>query len=254
MIAKIVEKDKREYYSIVFAICHNGWDISVIVFDNQKNKFSFVKMYDFTKDLTRSVFIIDANEQDFVRDRVIKISSFKKIKNINGYDWLVDNPKIFLDIVKNKAVSEEYCKKAKQINGGIVLTEWTLVKNKQDVENLMSVAWGFHDSVIEKVVYNAELENLEVVFSGCWGSKLTLSFQADPAVRLSFDVQFMREIFSSNIFFENGFVYWVDDASVDCVQQLEEDKYIHYFRSRILSWKQTTEYNSNVNIRRNIIL
>ncbi len=242
MIAKIVEKDKREYYSIVFAVSYNGWDTAVIVFDNEKNKFSFVKMYGFTKGLTRSVFIVDGNEQDFVQDRVIKINSFKKIKNINGYDWLVDNPNLFLNIVNNKAVSEEYCKKAIQLNEGIVLTEWTLVKSKQDVENLMSVAWGFHDGVIEKVVCNAEHDNLEVVFSGCWGSKITLSFQADPAVKLSFDKQFMQEIMSSNIFFENGFVYWVDDDAISSVQQLEVNKDIQYFRARALSWKQATEY------------
>lgn len=244
MIAKIVEKDKREYYSTVFAICDNGWDISVIVFDNEKNKFSFVKMYKHTiKGVTRSVFILDLNEQDFVQGRVIKINSFKKIKNIKGYDWLMDNPTLFLNIVNDKAVSEEYCQKAIQLNENIVLTEWTLVKTKQDVENLMSVAWGFHDGIIEKVVFNAELDNLEVVFSGCWGSIITLSFQTDPAVKLSFDDQFIQDIMSSNIFFENGFVYWVDDDSVDCVQQIEENKDIQYLRARALSWKQTTEYS-----------
>lgn len=242
MIAKIVEKDKREYYSIVFAMCNNGWHTSVIVFDNDKNKFSFVKIYRYTKGLTRSVFFIDQNEQDFVQDRVIKINAFKKIKNINGYDWLVDNPKLFLDIVNNKPVSEEYCKKAIQLNEGIVLTEWTLVKSKQDVENLISLAFGFHDGIIERIVFNAEHDNLEVCFSGCWGSKITLSFQTDPAVKVSFDKKFIREIMSSNIFFENGFVYWVDYDAIGSVQQLEENKDIQYFRGRALSWKQTTEY------------
>ena len=242
MIAKIVEKDKREYYSTIFAICYNGWNTSVIVFDNEKNKFSFVKMYRYTKGLTRSVFIIDQNEQEFVRDRVIKINVWKKMKNVSGYDWLVDNPTLFLNIVNDKTVSEEYCLKAIQLNENIVLTEWTFIKTKQDVENLMSVAWGFHDGIIEKVVFNAELDNLEVVFSGCWGSIITLSFQTGPAIKLSFDDQFIQDIMSSNIFFENGFVYWVDDDTVNCVQQIEENKDIQYFRARALSWKQETEY------------
>ena len=242
MIAKIVEKDKREYYSIVFAICYNGWDTAVIVFDNDKNKFSFVTMYRYTKGLTRSVFIIDGNEEDFVKNRVININLFKKIKNINGYDWLVDEAKVFADIVKGKEINEEYKKKAIQLNESIVLKEWTLVKNEQDIENLMSVAWGFHDGIIEKVIFNSEIDNLEVIFSGCWGSKITLSFQADPAVKVSFDKQFMQEIMSSSIFFENSFVYWVDDDAIGSVQQLEENKDIQYFRARALSWKQVTEY------------
>ena len=52
----------------------------------------------------------------------------------------------------------------------------------------------------------------------------------------------MQEIMSSNIFFENGFVYWVDDDAIGSVQQLEENKDIQYFRARALSWKQLTEY------------
>lgn len=242
MIAKIVEKDKREYYSTVFAVWYDGWNSAVIVFDNEKNRFSYVTMYRYTKDLARSVFIIDRNEQDFVKDRVVKINSFKKIKNINGYDWLVENAKVFADIVKGKETNEEYKQKAIQLNESIVLKEWTLVKNEQDVENLMSFAWGFHDGIIEKVVLNSKLDNLEVVFSGCWGSKITLSFQTDPAVKLAFDNPFVQEIMSANIFFENGFVYWVDNDAISSVQQLEENKDIQYFRARSLSWKQATEY------------
>ena len=76
MIAKIVEKDRREYYSTVFALCGNDWNTVAVVFDEEQNKFSFIKMYNFTRDITRSVFIVDCDESDFEKEQNIKINLF----------------------------------------------------------------------------------------------------------------------------------------------------------------------------------
>lgn len=56
-------------------------------------------------------FIIDCDEKDFVKNRNIKISSFKTIKHISGYDWLVENNELFINIFKNQQVDECYKKK-----------------------------------------------------------------------------------------------------------------------------------------------
>ena len=242
MMAKIVDKDKREYYSTVFAICENGFDTAVIVYDEEKYQFSFVKVYRYTKGLVRGVFIIDCDEKDFVKNRNIKISSFKTIKHISGYDWLVENNELFINIFKNQQVDECYKKKAAEMNKGIVINEWTLVKNEQDVENLMEAAWGFHDGIIEKIIFNDEYDNAEVVFSGCWGSKVSLLFQFDIEIHFVKYSIFSGEIMDSNVFFESGFVYWVDDYSIKSEAELTKAKDSNYFKARALSWKQETEY------------
>jgi hypothetical protein len=164
MIAKIIEKDRREYYSTVFALCGNGWNTVAVVFDEEQDKFSFIKMYHFTRDITRSVFIVDCDESDFEKEQNIKINLFKTLKNVRGYDWLVNDRKLFLNIINNKEVDECYKDKAKALNAKIEQNEWTFVRNEKDVENLMSVAWGFHDGIIEKITYNND-DCIEVVFS-----------------------------------------------------------------------------------------
>lgn len=242
MIAKIVDENKREYYSAVFAICDNGWNTAVIVFDREKYRFSFVRMYRHPKNLVRGVFIVDCDEEGFVENRSVKINPFKTIHHVSGYPWLVDNRELFIKILKNKQVDESYKETADRINQGIVIEEWTLVKNEQDMKNLMSAAWGFHDGVIEKIVENGDSDSLEVVFSGCWGSRITLLFQSD--VHFSSDETESQEfIFGSNVFFENGFVYWVDDFDINSETELIAAKDIRYFKARTLSWKQETEYN-----------
>lgn len=245
MIAKIIDKDKREYYSTVFAICENGWDTAVIVYDDEKRRFVFIKMYGYTKNIVRSVFIIDCDENDFVKNKSIKISFCKTIKHISGYDWLVENNELFIDILKNKQVDACYKEKAENINKKISIKEWMIVKNEDDVKNLMSTAWGFHDGIIDKITFNYESDTVEIIFSGCWGCKIILRFQCDVAI--GFSNCYSDFIMSSNVFFENGFVYWVDDWEIKNEAGLVDAKNRSYFKARSLSWKQETEYNAEYN-------
>ena len=244
MVAKIVDKDKREFYSAVFAICENGFNTAVIVYDDENDRFAFVKMYGRTKFIIRNVFIIDSDDQEFVKDKSIRISPFKTVKYISGYDWIVDNKQLFADILNNRPVDARYTEKAAAINAGISVCEWNLVKTEQDVKSLMELSWGFHDGVIEKIGYDVETSSVEVLFSGCWGSKVTLRFQHDPAFHFTPGEMFDDFIMDSNVFFENGYVYWVDDYSVKTEADLASAKDAIYFRARTLCWKQETEYRA----------
>ncbi len=242
MIAKIVEKDQREYYSAVFALCGNGWDTAVIVYDQEERRFSFVNMYGFTKNITRSVFIIDCDEKDFVEQKRIRTSFWRSMKHVRGYDWLVENKQLFIDILKNRPIDERYREKAENVNREIAIAEWTLVKNERDVENLMSTAWGFHDAIIERIVFDGEHDVADIIFSGCWGCKITLRFQLGVEIHVSHDEFF--EIMDSNVFFENGYVYWADDYKIKSEAELTKKKNVTFFKARALSWKQETEYYS----------
>ena len=114
----------------------------------------------------------------------------------------------------------------------------------QDVKSLMEASWGFHDGIIEKIGYDIESASVEVAFSGCWGGKVTLRFQQDPMAHFSFGDMFDGMIADSNVFFENGFVYWVDDYAIKTEADLAKAKDALYFRARALCWKMETEYRS----------
>ncbi len=236
MLAKIVTNDKREYFSTVFAFCNNSWNSAVIVFDDEKDEFSFMKIY--SRNLIRNVFIIDCNDEEFVKGRIVKINPIKTVKNIDGYTWLVDNRELFLDIIKNKSVDNSYKEKARALNKSIKISEWMLVQNEQDVKNLMSTAVGFHDGIIDKVIYNNESDSLEITFKGCWNSQITLLFEMQPLAHFSFENEFGYYVMNSSIFFEDGFVYWVDAYDIKSVAELTNGKDMNYFRGRALKWKQ----------------
>ena len=90
MIAKVITRDKREYFSYVFAMLNRGFDTAIITYDNNLNKFEYINMYKKSPSLIRKVFIIDTDEEGLVkRDELII--------NQNSY-----NPLIFYYWIINK--------------------------------------------------------------------------------------------------------------------------------------------------------
>ena len=75
MIAKIVTKD-REYYSYVFAKFNPGFNETVIVFDNECEKFELINVYDIKPSLKRKIFIIDTDIEGMIKKEKIKLSQF----------------------------------------------------------------------------------------------------------------------------------------------------------------------------------
>lgn len=243
MIAKIADDNKREYYSTVFALCNNGWHTAVIVFDDEKQRFAYVPMYPRNSSYpARRVFLIDCSHQDFLLNQSVRISPFRTLHNVEGYPWLLSDTKLFSDILNGKDVDSHYKEMAANLNASIHISEWTLVQRKQDIESLKCTAWDFHDGVIESYRYNAGTDCLEVVFTGCWGSKITLRFQADPKVHIHLSDPNDSYVADSSIFFDNGYVYWTDDYSIESEESLLSTTDVNYFAARALYWKQETEW------------
>lgn len=241
MIAKVVDKDGREYYSYVFAVSYDGFFSDAIVFDSERDKYQFVNVYKTSGNLTRRVFIVDTSEDNFAEAK-LHYGIIGAFHNVHGYDWLVNNRKLFAAIVKGRAVDDEYLEKARQLNGKICIDEWTLVKDDKDVKDLMEAAWDFHDGIITDVhcSYDVSAENpsdrIEVTVDGCWGSIITLVFELNTGMHYSYDAGCYADIMQASVIFDNGYVYFVDDAVYD-VTKITCDH--NYFRGRVLKWKQT---------------
>lgn len=73
MIAKVVTNG-REYYSYVFAKFNPGFYETVIVFDDENEKFELLNVYDTKPSLKRKIFIIDTDMDGMVEKPEIKLS------------------------------------------------------------------------------------------------------------------------------------------------------------------------------------
>lgn len=242
MIAKVVDKE-REYYSYVFAKFYSGFHETVVVYDDENEKFELLRVYDTKWSIKRKVFIIDTDISNFISEREIRLSIKTKLKNCYGYDWIINNKKLIKDIKHAKDVNAKYIDIAKQLNATIDKLEWHYVKNKKDADDLISASWGFHDSYLARISYDIKdpdnvPSSIQILFNGCWECNIILEFEVDVLVHFNRIDNNANFIFNGHIFFEDGYVYWVDE-DVNSLSEINNE-YI-YFRGRSLKWKMITK-------------
>lgn len=238
MIAKVVTNG-REYYSYVFAKFNPSFYETVIVFDDENEKFELLNVYDTKPSLKRKIFIIDTDMDGMVEKPEIKLSLISTLKNCFGYEWIIENIELIKNIKSGNKIDNKYVDLAKEINKKIEVSEWKYVKNEKDAKDLLHAAWGFHDAELKSISYKLkDVYNdpsvVQVLFTGCWECDILLEFQRDVLIHFNIDDYNSYEIMDSNILFDNGYIYWVDDY-IENVKDLSEE-YI-YFRGRSLKWK-----------------
>lgn len=240
MFAKIITSENKKYYSEIFAMFSNGWDSTVITYNNETSKFEVINFYEKTPSLTRKVFIFDFSKEDFVKFDTIKLGAFKTLKNGEGYSWLLGDVKLLNAIINGKEVEESYKELGRKCNERLDLQEWRYIKNEKDIQGLLSAAFDFHDSYITNItlvnhVFEPERPRIEVVFEGCWGPAITLIFMGDLDLHFTLDDdRCMGELYEANIFFENDKIYWTDSEAKSFEEIDEEDI---YFSGKVLKWK-----------------
>ncbi len=242
MIAKIVTSEK-EYYSNVFAKFNQGFNETVIVFNNENEQFELIKVYDGSRSFKRKVFIIDTDMDGMVEKSIIKLSLINGFKNCFGYDWIINNVKLIKKIKANKKVDIKYIELAKKTNEKMEINEWKYVKNEKDAKDLLSAVSRFHDAIINNISYEVkevykDPKVVQVLFTGCWDCDILLEFQSDVLIHFSIDENNSYEIMDSNILFDDGYIYWVDD-DIENIKEIN-DNYT-YFRGRFLKWKSITK-------------
>ncbi|MDE6401449.1 MAG: hypothetical protein K2L54_02430 [Clostridiales bacterium] len=148
----------------------------------------------------------------------------------------MNNPSLIKDIEHGKSVAEEYILRAVALNKTIISNEWTDVVTDSDAENLLAAALNFHDSTIKSI--SCAKDKITVVFENCWDSTVVLEFEGDIAMR--YIDNDLNPIFDSQIIFDDGYVFWVDDR-IKSIADIKDDYIV--FRGRNLRWKQILNKN-----------
>ncbi len=228
MICKILTDKKSEYASIVLALINPGWKIQALVLNENKTEIIKVPIYETFPNIKRKVFIIDSETKGWEKSQVkIKTKLLKRKVEVEGYDWAIKK-------LSNMEFNLDDVKKAKELDEKAMISEWNYVCNEKDVEDLKSAAWDFHDSSIELFNYQHKSRSLTVLFEGCWSSKIELIFENIETAHFYSNDNLVEEIYSSSIFFNDGFVYWIDE-NIDSLENITDK--MSYFKARSLKWK-----------------
>lgn len=221
MIARI--KTNNSFYdSIVFAIYNKGWKTEALVFNQDYTALQFVKIW-LPK---RNVFIYNADTEGWI-----------KKKEIEGYDWVIQN--VTRKRFKTK-INEAILDRCKKLQANVKQNDWFNIKNTTDIEGLMYASFGFHDSYVRKMYVVAEKHY--ILFDTTWDCEILFELDGNVETNLFVDYgcividnEFL-EILDSTMFFEDGFFYWVDEDSVASFAEIQNHN-LHYFRAKNVRWK-----------------
>ena len=158
MIAIIVENEE-EYVSPVFAIRQAGWQSEVVAFNKENTQIGRIKMWV----PRRKVFIVDWEK-----------FGCKKFA-WEGYDWVLEEKDLWKALRFQKKANIEDFPQFKAYSKKIILPEWFEIKDERDIQSLMNVSAGFHDSILTEI---AENENdTQIEFDTNWGCIITVKFE-----------------------------------------------------------------------------
>ncbi len=114
------------------------------------------------------------------------------------------------------------------------IKEWNIIETKEDIDNLLSASFGFHDTIVKKIYSNEEEQLVEVTFDTTLGCNIIVRFENEVEFMCEEGYGNIGEIIGASIFLEDGFVYWVDTA-VESSKDIEQD--YCFIKSRKVTWK-----------------
>ena len=193
MIAKI-KTNKGIYDSIVFTIFKNGWESEALVFNQDYTTVQKVPMYKILdRKIYREVFIYNADEDsDWVND-----------EKYECYNWILEN----LDKVNNTDIFD----KCRTLQASVKVCDWFEIKDKSDIDGLMSVAIGFHDSHVENIF--TEEGKHYIHFDTTWGGEILFKLDSNVETNLVKGLSHMMIgddyplILDSSMFFDGNRIF-----------------------------------------------
>lgn len=229
MIAKIKTKN-GVYSSVIFGLLVKGWATKAIIMNESNTALEIVGYWktNIRGVIDRNVFEIDSD-----KDGWIKRDGFE------GYDRIYQRLK--RGLFKTKIDADDILDKCKEMQSKVTDQEWYYIKTEKDIKDLDALALNFHDASVEKIDGN---EDKTVIEFYIWSGRLIVELEGGVKTNLYAgcghtsrkDGRF-DEIYESDMFFENGYFYWVNAEGVKSSEEIyEHDDNVH-FRAKNVRWK-----------------
>jgi len=226
MIAK-VKSQNRIYDTIIFAIINDSWNSKIIGFDENIERIQFIRYWE------KDGLFLGTRRNVYVYDTKILDNSWVNDEKISGFSWIINDKKLMNKIKKEKTIDVEIMRKCHLLQSHIKTKEYQDICNEQDIENLLSVSLGFHDSYVESL--NQSQDETVILMNTTWGCKIEFILKQVQFCNLEVEYGNLGEIFDANIFIEGDHIYWVDDRSVSSSIEIGND--FKYFSAKQVRWR-----------------
>jgi hypothetical protein len=224
MFVRVYDKPNSRYYkSIAYGTIGAGWFLQYIVLNPLENCFELVDYLDKSIENAQPLIeIIQRNNDDFKVYENALLLKYKQycmkngksidIDRLWGYSNVCENFDFITDIIENKSVSAT--------NYSILLSQlsdkdvWNYIQTQEDSNEFMKLFAGFHDSTLDKLIYDEEYGYTKVtaIFDNSgWYGKVELCFEG----LLELNIRPAKEncdryIYEGTMLLKNETVFWAD--------------------------------------------
>lgn len=248
MFVRVYDKKNNKYYkSIVYGVIDMGYNEKSICLNPTTESFELIDYLDKEeKDLKPIYEIINQNEEKWTlyeRSYLLKFKHYCKehsymeeIRKFCGYDEVFNDFDFMLRILRDRKVA------LKDTNITIRDNEdshvWNYIKTQDDADYFMDVFVGFHDSVIEKALYEEEYRqrSVTVTFDNSgWYGIAELCFEGVIAMNLRPPGEnCSREIYGGCLLIKDECIYWADD----CLKEEDMNYQGTFIKALNLKWRK----------------
>lgn len=244
MFVRVSDKTNNRYYkSLVYGLVNRGFFEQAIVINPYTKCFELVHYLEKTDPFPVPIYEVIQPE----RNGWITASSTDLIKiNLHSKNLSVDYLSGFEDVLNNRnflpsLLNKKYVHVAKagvQIRGFEDGKEWNYIVTQTDADAFMKLFEGFHDSFLNKLVYEEDhqIRKVTAVFDNtCWYGVAELCFEGLVAMNLRpAQENFDRFIYGGTLLVKDECIFWADDA-------LKEESLSYegsYIKALNLKWRK----------------
>ncbi|MDF2557686.1 MAG: uncharacterized protein K0R71_1514 [Bacillales bacterium] len=248
MFVRVYDKDNDRFYkSIVYGKLNQGYYQQAILLNPFTCSFELVDYIDKSEQkLTPKYAVINSDQNGWVTYEKTYLLKFKKyckdhgfkdnVESFSGYDEVFQNFDFMFRLLNEKSVAKE------QVNIQIRKPEdiniWTYISTEEDANDFLKDFVGFHDSIIEKIVYEEDYgqRRLTVTFDNSgWYGIVELCFEGLIAMNLiPAQENFSREIYGGTLVVKDESIFWADDV----LQNEEMNFEVSYIKALNLKWRK----------------
>ena len=224
MFVRVYDKlNSRCYKSIVYGTINVGWFLQYIVLNPLDNCFELVEYLDKSiKPAKPLVETIQRDSDDFKvyeKALLLKYKHYCKkneksmdINRLCGYSDICEDFEFITDIIENKFVSaEKYAIQLRQLSDK---DNWDYIQTQEDANKFMKLFMGFHDSTLDKLVYDEEHGYTKVIVAfdnKGWYGIVELCFEGILELNIRpAKENYDRYIYEATMLVENETVFWAD--------------------------------------------
>lgn len=222
MYARVYDPVEERYYrSVVYACLNTGYYKQYIVLDPIRAAFVLVD-YIGKSSNKPLVEIIQDDESGWITRTQVELLKFKRyctlrLKNpslsrFRGYPDIADDHAFLAAILEHGSVPLTACSIAQRqlSDRGI----WTYIQTQEDAEAFMKLFAGFHDSTLEKLIYEETQRTSRVTATfdnRGWFGVAELCFEGVRSIRIQPPGENLsRELFEGTLFVDDESVFWAD--------------------------------------------